>query len=269
MYPVARRLSSWDGRGSRRVMDMLHHTRAPDGTRIAWQSLGRGPAVLLVHGFLSSAQMNWIGPGTAAAIAEAGFRVLLPDLRGHGLSDAPEDARFYPPDVLAADLEQVLADARARDCHLVGYSLGARTAVRLLVRGLKPQKLVLGGMGLGGVLSLATRQDFFIRAIEQRETLRRGDAGYEVARFLKSTGTNPQAAIHVLRSQVASMMENLSALTTPTLVICGDRDQDNGSAADLAAALPHARYAEIPGDHMSAVVSKNLGLEIIGFLRGA
>ncbi len=248
----------------------MNELKQADGygdVRIAYQVMGHGPAVILIHGFLSSARMNWASPGISRAIASAGFQIILPDLRGHGQSGAPEHAAAYPPDILAMDMEAVLAAEQVSHYHLVGYSLGARTAVRMVVRGARPEKMVLGGMGLSGILNTDARRDYFITAIDNRDRLQRGDAGYEVARFIKSTGTNPMAAIHALRSQVNSSLENQMKIVTPTLVIAGDKDHDNGSARDLAAAMPNATYSEINGDHMSAVINPTLGTEILGFIR--
>jgi pimeloyl-ACP methyl ester carboxylesterase len=237
------------------------------GVPISYRTMGAGPPVLLVHGFLSDAVINWVTPGTAAGIAAAGYRVLLPDLRGHGTSGAPESADAYPPDILAMDMAALLAAENCPDAVLVGYSLGARTVVRMIARGARPPKAVLGGMGLSGILDHGDRQDFFITAIENRDVLQKDDPGQIVARFLKSTGSNPHAALHVLRSQVASTEDELASCVMPILVIAGDRDHDNGSAADLAAALPNARFVDIKGNHMTAVGNPALARAIVGFLQ--
>jgi pimeloyl-ACP methyl ester carboxylesterase len=60
--------------------------------------------------------------------------------------------------------------------------------------------------------------------------------------------------------------EQLSAVDMPTLVVCGDVDQDNGSAPRLAQALSDARYVEIPGTHMGSVTQKELGRAMLEFL---
>jgi pimeloyl-ACP methyl ester carboxylesterase len=60
--------------------------------------------------------------------------------------------------------------------------------------------------------------------------------------------------------------EDLAAVTMPVLVLCGDKDNDNGSADRLAAALPDARRATIPGTHMSSVTVPEMGAEIVSFL---
>eukprot|EP01041_Mallomonas_annulata_P031868 gene31868-54253_t len=70
---------------------------------IAWKETGEGRPLLLIHGYFSDADTNWIKYGHAAALAEAGYRVIMPDLRAHGLSGKPHDAASYPPDILADD----------------------------------------------------------------------------------------------------------------------------------------------------------------------
>ncbi len=81
-----------------------------DGTRLAVTIMGEGRPVLLLHGLFSNADMNWVRYGAAQKLVDAGFRLILPDLRGHGASDAPADPAAYPPDVLARDVE-ALVDA--------------------------------------------------------------------------------------------------------------------------------------------------------------
>src|ERR1700749_536441 len=74
-----------------------------DGTKLAYRELGQGRPVVLIHGYFSNAVPSCIRYGPAAAVAERGFRVIMPDLRGHGDSAKPQDAAAYPPDVLADD----------------------------------------------------------------------------------------------------------------------------------------------------------------------
>jgi pimeloyl-ACP methyl ester carboxylesterase len=248
-------------------MQTKKHLIGYGGVNIQYTIIGDGTPVLLVHGFLSSGAMNWIDLGIAAKIAVAGYQVIVPDLRGHGRSDAPETADAYPPDILALDMEALLAAENCADAVLIGYSLGARTVVRMIARGSRPARAVLGGMGLSGILQSSDRRDYFITAIENRDHLQKGETGYEAAKFLKTTGTNPHAAIHVLRSQISSTPADLAKATMSILVIAGDTDHDNGSAAELAQALPHGAYMEIKGNHMTAVGNPSLASEIIRFLQ--
>lgn len=114
---------------------------------IAYRSIGVGRPVLMLHGLLSSASNNWIAPGIAERIAGLGRRVVLPDFRAHGRSSAPTSASDYPQDVLARDTQAVIAELDLQEFDLVGYSMGAQIAVRLLASGARPGRVALGGMG--------------------------------------------------------------------------------------------------------------------------
>jgi pimeloyl-ACP methyl ester carboxylesterase len=234
--------------------------------RLAVHRLGEGRPVLLLHGLFSSAEVNWIKFGHAARLAEAGFEAIMPDLRAHGQSDAPHDPAAYPADVLVKDALAVVAALGLTDFDLGGFSLGARTSVRAVLAGLSPRRLVLGGMGLEGLGQWARRSAFFIEAIDRFDTIGRGDPHYLAQQFMKTMKIDRVAARLLLGSVDDTPAEALSALTMPTLVVCGADDQDNGSAPALADALPDAVYAEIPGTHMSSVTRRELGEAMARFL---
>ena len=222
--------------------------------------------MLLLHGLFSSAQVNWIKYGTAAQLSAAGFEVIMPDLRAHGESDAPHDPSAYPDDVLVQDVTALVADLGLRDYDLGGFSLGARTAVRAVLGGLTPRRLVLGGMGLGGLSGWARRSAHFVDAIDRFGTIARGDPGFVAQAFMKSMKIDRTAARLLLSSIGDIPAESLSRVTMPVLVVCGSDDTDNGSAPDLAAMLPDGHYCEIPGTHMSSVTQRQLGGAISAFL---
>jgi len=244
----------------------IHRFPSFDGVTIAWSELGQGRPLVLLHGLFSNSDVNWLRWGTAGLLAEAGFRVILPDLRAHGRSEAPRDEAAYPPDVLARDIEQLLLHLQLDDFDLAGYSLGARTTVRLVVRGLSPRRVVLAGMGLEGIVRSEERTRFFLRAIETRASAAPGSPEWLAGQFMKSNGIDPEAAAHLLRSQVPTRLEELSAISMPTLVVLGADDRDNGSGLELAQALPNARYVAVPGNHMTAVTRHELASTIGDFL---
>ncbi len=239
---------------------------ARDGVRLAVRELGAGRPVVLLHGLFSSAEVNWIKFGTAAKIAAAGFRVIMPDLRVHGSSDAPHGEEYYPSDVLVHDLEDVVAHFGLDDFDLGGFSLGARTSVRAVVAGMKPRRLILGGMGLAGLAGWQMRGAFFKRVIAEYESARRGDDTWLSIQFMKTMKVDRIAAGHLLDSFTDTSPDMLAAITMPTLLVCGEQDQDNGSAPELAAALPDARLVTIPGTHMSSVTQPEMGEAMAAFL---
>ncbi|MEP6983148.1 MAG: alpha/beta fold hydrolase, partial [Sphingomicrobium sp.] len=79
----------------------VHRWFASDGIELAYHELGAGRPVVLLHGLFSDANMNWIKFGHAERIAREGFRVIMPDLRAHGLSGKPHEPEYYPRGILA------------------------------------------------------------------------------------------------------------------------------------------------------------------------
>ncbi len=243
-----------------------HSFAARDGERLVWRETGDGAPVILLHGLFSSAEVNWIKFGHAAHIASAGFRVIMPDLRAHGDSAAPHDTAHYPPDVLVQDVQDLVAHLALSQFDLGGFSLGARTSVRGVVAGMTPRRLILGGMGLAGLAGWKRRGEFFKTAIADYETAKRGDDVWMAIQFMKTMKIDRVAAGHLLDSFTDTAPDALSALTMPTLVVCGDQDADNGSADDLVAALPDAHLVTIPGTHMSSVTEAAMGEAMANFL---
>lgn len=237
-----------------------------DNARLAVHRMGEGMPVLLLHGLFSSAQVNWIKYGTAAQLADAGFEAIMPDLRAHGQSEAPHDPSAYPPDVLVKDTLALVEALGLNDYDLCGFSLGARTAVRSVLAGLKPRRLVLGGMGLEGLSGWARRSAHFIDAIDRFGTIERGDPAFVAQAFMKTMKVDRVAARLLLGSVDDTQPGDLARIAMPALVVCGAEDHDNGSARKLAEALPDARYEEVPGNHMSSVTQRQLGEAIVSFL---
>jgi len=249
-----------------RDMATTHFFDAPDGVRLAWHELGEGRPVVLLHGLFSNAETNWIKFGHAAAIAAGGFRLIMPDLRAHGRSAAPHEAAAYPPDVLADDGFALLRHLDVTDYDLGGYSLGARTAARMAIKGAAPRRLVIAGMGLRGMLDTQRRSEHFRDVLTGMGTHKRGSPEWLAEAFLKTTGGDPQALLPLLGSFVDSTEAELRGIAVPTLVLSGAEDRDNGPAEALADLLPDARYVEVPGNHMSAVTKPELGRAIADFL---
>ena len=237
-----------------------------DGVRLAWREMGEGKPAVLLHGFFSDANTNWIRYGHAAAIAAKSFRVIMPDLRGHGDSAKPHEASAYPPDALTRDGHALLAHLDLKDYDLVGYSLGARTVSRMLATGAKPRRAVFSGMGLEGLTTTGRRAGHFRNILTNLGRHERGSGAWMAEQFLKTTGGDPQALLGVIDTFADTPLETLRTFAMPIAVVCGAEDQDNGSAPALAEALPDGRYLEVPGGHMSAVVKPELGQAIADFL---
>jgi pimeloyl-ACP methyl ester carboxylesterase len=245
---------------------ITHFWKASDGVELAYREVGRGRPVVLLHGLFSDAFVNWIKFGHAERIARDGFRVIMPDLRAHGLSGKPHGAEFYPRGILARDLRELVEGLELTEFDLGGFSLGARTTVEAVGEGLRPRRAILGGAGLEGLRNWERRKTFFLEAIAMFDQVQRGDPHWLSIQFMKSQKVDRVAAAHLLDSFADAFMTWLEAFTMPTLVVCGDGDEDNGSAAELAAALPNAVFKEVPGTHMSSVTKPQFGEAIADFL---
>jgi pimeloyl-ACP methyl ester carboxylesterase len=246
--------------------EQVHRWNASDGVELAYHEIGEGRAVVLLHGLFSDAQMNWIKFGHAARIAAAGFRVIMPDLRAHGLSGKPHEPDHYPRGILARDLRELIAHLGLTDLDLGGFSLGARTTVEGVGEGLRPRRAILGGAGLQGLQHWERRKHFFLEAIELFDRVPRGDPHWLSIQFMKSQKMDRIAAGLLLESFADTFMDWLKAFTMPALVVCGSEDDDNGSAEQLAGVLPNAVFREVPGTHMSSVTKPELGVAIAEFL---
>lgn len=242
--------------------------RSFDGTELAVHQLGGADArpLLLLHGLFSNADTNWIKFGHAGKLAGAGYRVIMPDFRAHGQSGAPHDPAKYPMDVLVDDVLALVEQLALDDYDLGGFSLGGRTTAKLLVAGLRPRRAAIAGMGWEGLTAWHRRRDFFVRAIDERDTVKRGDPAFMAAAFMKTMNIDPLAARLLLHSFGEVDTDTLVTIDLPVAVICGDEDQDNGSAPELARRLKDARYVEIPGTHMSSVTKPQLGDAMVDFL---
>jgi len=246
----------------------VHHFKGRDGAVLAYREMGEGRPVVLIHGYFSTATVNWVQYGHAAKIAARGHRVILPDLRGHGDSAKPHDAAAYPPDVLADDGLALIEQLGLTDYDLGGYSLGGRTTIRMLVRGATPGRAIVAGMGLDGIVHPGGSNAHFRHILTNLGTFERGSPEWMAEAFLRTVGGDPVALLHVLETSVDTPYEALARIGMPTLVLTGAEDDRNGSAEALAAAVPDGRYAVVPGNHMSAVTKPELSAAIAGFLPG-
>jgi pimeloyl-ACP methyl ester carboxylesterase len=244
----------------------VHYWSTSDGIKLAFHETGSGRPVVLLHGLFSDANMNWIRFGHADRIAREGFQVIMPDLRAHGLSGRPHDPDHYPVGILARDLRELVAHLGLTDFDLGGFSLGSRTTVEGVGEGLKPRRAILGGAGLEGLRHWERRKNFFLEAIELFDRVPRGDPHWLSIQFMKSQKIDRVSAALLLQSFADAFLDWLKAFTMPTLVVCGSEDDDNGSAAELAAALPDAVFKEVPGTHMSSVTKPEFGAAIAEFL---
>ncbi len=239
-----------------------------DGVTLKVHEMGEGKPLLLLHGLFSNAHMNWIKYGHAVSLVKAGFRLIMPDLRAHGDSEAPHEASYYPEDIIIKDIETLIKHYSWNAFDVTGFSLGARSIAKLLINGMKPDRAILAGMGWEGINGWGERQQFFLDVIENYHSVKRGDPHFMPVQFMKTTGIDPIAAGHLLKSFGTLDTDILCGLNVQMMVVCGKDDRDNGSGQLLADHLKNACFEEIPGNHMSSVIESALSEKMVSFLEG-
>lgn len=226
-----------------------------DGTTISYHDVGEGPVVILLHGFSGNADLNWFQPGIAQKIAAAGYRVIAPDLRGHGASPFEAAPERWPADAIARDQIALAAYLGEAPYATVGYSMGAISALRYHLLSRNTGRLILGGIGDSVADEFnADRNTAFRAAIEEGLAGKDTPGAKAILARAKATGGNLKGYLGALSARTYTPADLLATFDVPTLVLTGDQDLDNGSGPALAAKIPGARYQQLTGTHLTAVI---------------
>lgn len=252
-------------------LDKLQANRiASDGLEIAWYEAGHpdGEPVLLIHGFASTAHVNWVFPGWVKVLGEAGYRIIAFDNRGHGMSDKPHDEAAYTPEKMAGDAANLLDELGIELAHVMGYSMGARISAFLaLARPDLIRSLVFGGLGIGMVDGVGDWDPIADALLAPSIDDVSHPRGRMFRAFADQTRSDREALAACIRTSRTLVSEaDLAKLSMPALVGVGTRDDIAGSAADLAALMPRAKALDIPErDHMLAVGDKVFKAAVLEF----
>jgi len=228
-----------------------------------------GPPVLLIHGFASTAHVNWVYPGWTKTLGDAGYRVIAFDNRGHGESAKPHDPAFYDPALMAGDAFALLDHLGIRSAHFFGYSMGARiTAYAMLEELQRVRSAIFGGLGVGlvkGVGDWDPIAEALLAADPETITDEKGRMFRAFADQTKSDRLALAACIRATRTTVSE--EDVRRFEVPVLIGIGTKDEIAGSGSELAALLPDARVVDIPRrDHMLAVGDRVFKSAVLDFL---
>jgi pimeloyl-ACP methyl ester carboxylesterase len=241
--------------------------RTDDGVGLEVEVRGRGPALVLVHGF-GGAKEDFEDHLDALA---RDHRVVVFDHRGHGASDAPDSAAAYSLDRLAADTLAVADAVDAASFRLLGHSMGGMVARRIVLgRPDRVDALVLmdtspgpvPGMDgdvieLGAALALDQGMDELKRALDAfgplgtaaYERLLVERPGYREFQDRKWEQLSPvmwATLVREIRDQ-PDQLASLAGVSCPALVIVGDEDTPFlGVSRRMAETIPGARLAVVP-----------------------
>ena len=236
---------------------------------IAYLDEGAGEPTVLVHGFASSKEVNWVAPSWTTTLTRAGRRVIALDNRGHGQSSklyAPAD---YATERMADDVRALLDHVGIERADVMGYSMGARiTAFLALAHPGRVRSAVFGGLGERLVDGVGLPQEI-AEALEAPSLADVIDPqGRTFRTFAEQTRSDLKALAACIRgSRQVLTRAQASSLRVPVLVAVGTRDEVAGSAQALAALIPEAQALDIPNrDHMLAVGDKAFKVGVLAFL---
>ena len=249
---------------------MSQFATAADGTAIAYETLGEGPPVVLVHGFGAHRAITWANTSWYQTLSRAGRRLVALDCRGHGQSGKPYDQPSYEEGRMAADVLTVLDTLGIIKADIIGYSMGGHIAIRLMHDA--PHRIrhaVLAGVG----------EKYFRASRERAEIISQGLLAADPATivdpeaiafrtFCERVGNDLVAlAACIRRPRLIFEPAELRAIANPIVVICGEVDDTSGKPEPLAAAFSDGRAVTVPHrNHHSTVgdrVFKDTALDFL------
>lgn len=237
---------------------------------IAYDDVGQGVPIVLIHGFASNRATNWRRPGWYSALEQAGRRVIALDCRGHGESDKPHDRKAYDEGIMARDVINLLDHLGLKMAEVMGYSMGGFVLIRLLMD--YPQRFgnaVIGGLGQNYFEPVTVDVDLVAEGLLAHDASAVTDPVARTFRkFAESQGNDLVAlAACFRRPRKVVQPADLAAISQRVLVVVGDQDTITGPADGLAAAIPHAKLVVLKDrDHMVAVGDKMFKAAAADFL---
>jgi pimeloyl-ACP methyl ester carboxylesterase len=236
---------------------------------IAYLDEGEGDPVVLVHGFASTKDVNWVYPTWVSELRKSGRRVVALDNRGHGASGKLYDAEQYHIPTMAGDVTALMDHLNIERADVMGYSLGGRMTAWLALS--QPQRLrsaILGGIGMGLIEGGGPGENV-AAALEAGALDEVTDpVGRTFRAFADQTRSDRRALAACLRGSRRLMTrEEAAGITVPVLIAVGTTDEIAGSAPALGKIIRGSQVLDIPNrDHMRAVGDRVYKAGVLDFL---
>ncbi|WP_114390484.1 alpha/beta fold hydrolase [Notoacmeibacter marinus] len=242
-----------------------------DGLQIAYRDEGprEGDPILLIHGFASNRRINWVETGWTKTLAEAGYRVVSFDNRGHGDSEKLYDPEAYTPPRMADDAAALLDHLEIPKAHIMGYSMGGRIGAFLARdHGPRVATLTLGGIGMALIEGSGDWKPVAEALLTDEPGKITDPTGQEFRAFADRTGADRKALAACIESnRILLSAEDVARIEQPTLIAVGTEDTIAGSPHDLAALMPNAVAFDIERrSHLIATGDKTFKARMLEFL---
>lgn len=239
------------------------------GVRIHYRDEGAGEAVIFVHGFASTAEHNWGGTGWIAALSPK-YRVIAPDVRGHGLSGKPHEPAAYGYANMGADVTRLMDHLGIGRAFLVGYSMGASIAIELMLS--RPERfraIVLGGIAYDDGLEDKGDRDAIAAAYRADDPATiKSPVAKTYRRFAESMPNDLPALAALIDAERAPFdPARLASVRMPVLIVVGSNDNAIGDPQPLPKMIRGARLVMLEGrDHLTAPADPRFKEIVLDFL---
>jgi len=236
---------------------------------IAFIEEGQGDPIVLVHGFASTKNVNWVYPTWVSELRKDGRRVIALDNRGHGESAKLYEPASYSIAAMASDVTGLMDHLDIGGADIMGYSLGGRIAAHIALA--SPQRVrsaIFGGIGMAMIEGGGPGENV-AAALEAPSIDDVTDpVGRTFRAFADQTRSDRLALAACMRGSRGLMSkEEVGRIGVPVLVAVGTSDEVAGSGPALGALIPGAQVLDIPNrDHMRAVGDKVYKTGVIEFL---
>lgn len=231
-----------------------------DDTKIAYTDEGEGKPVLVLHGFINT-RKSWDATELKKDLLVKGYRVIIPDLRGNGDSDKPQDDDAYAKNAEVMDLLFLMGELKITKYNAVGYSRGSIILAKLLTQTRRVKKAVLGGMGIDFTNSNWQRRLLFSKAFNGTVTEETKGA----VEYAKSINADFRSLHLQQKHQPITTKRQLQVIQAKVLVLVGDTDKDNGDPEKLSDAIPKSKFQEVKGDHNDTYKTKAFSDAVLSF----
>jgi pimeloyl-ACP methyl ester carboxylesterase len=242
-----------------------------DGLRLAYRVVGEGAPIVLVHGFASTHEVNWVTTGWSRALVDAGRRVIMADGRGHGASDHPHDEADYTLEAMASDVIALMDHLGEPGADLMGYSMGGM--VSLVAASLWPERfdrVIAAGVG-ERLLDRNKKASDVVEALLANDPAAIGSRAAQMFRLFADQNNQDRVALAACFAAVRADFPDalLGRIVRPVLIVAGERDDAAGAAGPLAARIPEAQsFTVLKRDHMRTVGDKAYKEAVLKFLEG-
>jgi pimeloyl-ACP methyl ester carboxylesterase len=245
---------------------MTEFVQAQDGVDIAYERVGDGLPVVLVHGFAASRTITWKNTGWYDWLVGIGRSVIALDCRGHGESGKPHSPTDYDDRTMALDIVAVLKANGAASAPIVGYSMGGYLAIALMhIATERVERAILGGVGGNYFSFWEGRDETIAEGLQAADPATLSDpTAIEFRVFAERAGNDLDAlAACMRRKRLKCDAQDLGQILQPTLVVCGEDDPIAGPAAPLAAHFANGEAVSIPRRNHHSTVGDRLFKEAV------